>query len=44
MVSPFGDDHIYAAGYDSNFVESTGMAWIFNAHRDVWLAPLRQGD
>ncbi|XOV85846.1 MAG: hypothetical protein ACFHX7_12775 [Pseudomonadota bacterium] len=40
VVSPFGDDHIYAAGYDSNFMESTGMAWIFNAHRDVWLKPL----
>ena len=41
-ASPFGDDHIYTAGYDSNFVESTGMAWIFSAHRDVWLAPLKE--
>jgi hypothetical protein len=44
VISPFGDDHIYSAGYDSNFVESTGMAWIFNAHRDTWLAPMRQQD
>jgi hypothetical protein len=44
VISPFGDDHIYSAGYDSNFVESTGMAWIFNAHRDVWLRPLRSDD
>ncbi len=44
VLSPFGDNHIYTAGYDSNFVESTGMAWIFNAHRDVWLAPLKKQD
>jgi hypothetical protein len=39
--SPFGDNTIYAAGYDSNFVESTGKAWIFNTDLDVFLKPLR---
>lgn len=39
--SPFNDDDIYMAGYDSNFIESTGKAWIFNTDLDVFLRPLR---
>jgi hypothetical protein len=32
-VSPFPEDKgaIYFGGYDSNFKEATGMAWIFKA-------------
>jgi len=40
-LSPFGDDRLFAAGYDSNFAEATGMAWAFDASLDVFLEPLR---
>lgn len=39
--SPFGDNDIYVAGYDSNFVESTGKAWIFKTDLDTFLKPMR---
>ncbi len=40
-LSPFGDDRLFVAGYDSNFAEATGMAWVFDASLDVFLQPLR---
>lgn len=40
-LSPFGDDRLFVAGYDSNFAEATGMAWVFDASLDVFLEPLR---
>lgn len=41
VLSPFGDNSIYMAGYDSNFVESTGKAWIFSTDLDTFLQPIR---
>ena len=40
-LSPFGDQRIFAAGNDTNFIVSTDMAWVFSASLEVWLSSLK---
>jgi hypothetical protein len=40
--SPFGDNRIFVAGYDANFIPSTNQAWVFSTSLSTLLAPLHE--
>ena len=40
--SPFGDNQVFIAGYDTNFIPSTDHAWVFSTDLSTLLSPLHE--